>query len=55
MANDSTVDLRNVIDSSGEAGGCLHLFGFAVTPLLFGGIFLVGLTVYRPWKRKRKE
>jgi len=57
MANDSVVDLHNVVDSAGPigTGGCFHLFGFGVSPLLLGGIFIVGLTVYRPWKRKSKE
>ena len=31
---------------------CLHLFGFGVLPLLLGGMFVVGLMLYRPWKGK---
>jgi len=34
---------------------CLHLFGVGVSPLLFGGMLVVGLMLYRPRRGKSTE
>jgi hypothetical protein len=58
MANNTVVRLTNVIEANAGTGGgttCGHLFGTAVVPLLFGGMIVIGLMLYRPRKSRNTE